>query len=344
MKKYQQTIQALAKKVQLSDMLNNDRHIRSFAFFVANFHYFGLNFTKSTLLHLYQRARVNQLLAIHDQECQMALKAVNTERWSGLLNQWKEPGVIATFHLGSYRLLNQWFMRQGIPFVLLVSQEVYSQQALLFNQIYQRLRPAGGGADFQLLVAEDRMVLKKLIDFLKKGYYVFIYADGDSGCLPKPKQQGTTEITFFERCLPVHHGLASISFLTKKPVYPVLVPRTDAEVPFLQIDEPIWPDQAASRNAYAQQCMQALFNFLEQQVRKRHWQWENWLIPPKWRENQYAEQKENAQLLNGDVLTTSLPYRTNRHCYLLDTKQLNSYVITETAYHVFVNALKSCYL
>jgi|GEM_PF-1243504 len=342
-KQYQQEIKHLLEKQRLENIWNYDHHIRSFAFFYANLHYFGISGTTRTCFRLYQRAKLNQMLAIHDQDSVAAVASIDSSSWSKLQKTLKEPGIIATFHLGSYRLLNQWLMRRGVPFVLLVSQYVFAQQAALFGQIYNRVKPAHGGADFQILVAEDRLILKKLSGLLQKGYYVLIYVDGGTGCLPKPKQKGTSSVSFFGRQISVHHGVAMLSFLTKRPIYPVLIPRTATEIPFLCLADSIFPALYVDRGQYAQRTMQTLFSFVSEHLKNAVWQWENWLtIHELALHDDRAKRAEPLQ--NAISLDEFLPYSAGNACYLLDVNHLDSYVISRGVYAEFVKTLKSHYI
>lgn len=343
MKQYQQEIRHLLEKQHLEHIWNNDHHIRSFAFFHANLRYFRRSSTAGTSFRLYQRARLNQKLTIHDQDSVTAVALIDDVFWSKRYKKLNEPGIIATFHMGSYRLLNQWLMRHGVPFVLLVSRNVFDEQVALFDQIYNRVKPANGGADFQVLVAEDRLVLKKLSGLLQKGYYVLIYVDGGTGCLPKPKQKGTSTVSFFGRQISVHHGVAMLSYLTKRPIYPVLMPRTATEVPFLCLADPIFPTSCVHREQFAQRIMQTLFSFLQEHLKNAVWQWENWLtIHELALHNERAKRTESlSTTINLDEF---LPYSTNNACYLLDVNYLDSYAISRGIYAEFVKALKSNYI
>src|SRR5690606_330616 len=82
------------------------------------------------------------------------------------------PGIIATFHLGSYRFLNLVLASARLKLALLVSTSVLGREEHHWVCRY---------ASLMVLDAEDPAVIVQIIRALKNEYTLVVYVDGNTG-------------------------------------------------------------------------------------------------------------------------------------------------------------------
>src|SRR3546814_4229719 len=97
-------------------------NLRAFAFFSANLHKLhpGVPYDRHPALFL--EANRYARLAMDDQ---LNIRWVDKyEPPAGFLEGMREPGIIASFHTGPYRLLCMWLARMGVPSTIVFASDV----------------------------------------------------------------------------------------------------------------------------------------------------------------------------------------------------------------------------
>jgi hypothetical protein len=138
-------------------------------------------------------------------------------------------GIITLFHLGDHALLPTLLLQAGIPFDLVLSEQVYQKYRQLFAPLSKQRN---------CLLAEDPTLLLKLRRSLQQDRHILIYADGHAGVQPHPK--ALIAVPFFEHQLSVRKGIAYMQHLFQVPIYPLINQGTHAQ-PSLFAHPPIWP-------------------------------------------------------------------------------------------------------
>src|SRR5690606_40452070 len=100
-----------------------------------------------------------------------------------------EPGVIATFHIGAYKLLPLWLINCGIPLTLLVSADIAARERESYRRLSLRFG-AEGQPTAEILEAEDPMVIRKMIRSIGRGNWVLIFLDANEGVANKQSAAG----------------------------------------------------------------------------------------------------------------------------------------------------------
>src|SRR5690606_36568494 len=134
----------------------------------------------------------------------------------------KEPGVIATFHIGAYKLLPLWLINCGIPLTLLVSADIAAKERETYQAVASRFADEAQPS-LEILEAEDPMVIRKMIRSNSRGNWVLMFLDGNEGVAHKQSAAGRTDllIDFLAHKLRVKTGVAELAFLAKCPIYPL---------------------------------------------------------------------------------------------------------------------------
>lgn len=339
MNTYLEKIQPLIKQYSEEALFDDDAIVRSFAFFGAQLQHFETGVKAEKLLRLFRQARLHQAITLFDQRKPEALAIFDRPAWSKLHAYLDKPGILATYHVGSYRLLGRWLMQQAIPFVLLISEVVAKQKGF---QSYLR---ANGREGFRLppiLLAEDPYVVRKMCNYIKQGYYVLVYTDGGRGLAVRRDLNNAASIPFFAVNLLVPRGIPMLAKLAACPIYPIIVPRTKAYLPKLITHNPIYVAKDTDRFEGVDSVLHQLFGILQltlKQADHLH-QWEHWLSGQP---NGRYPRNRAWKIKEGNAYRY-FPYRSRNQCYILCAETMMSYRIGEGLYRDFVNMLKYLYI
>ncbi|GAA4792240.1 hypothetical protein GCM10023231_20240 [Olivibacter ginsenosidimutans] len=187
----------------------------------------------------------------------------------------ERPGIICTFHSGSFRMIGHYLAKNGIPFVLLVSKNGLQQENELVNRKYdERQRQMLG---FDLIDANDRNSVLKISRELRNGKSILIYMDGNTGAGDETASHNLLSVPFLNQRIRARAGAAFISYLASVPIYPVISTRQWTLVPCLDFFPPILPDKEMDRQVFVKKAVSHIYNYLEKAVKQKPWQWEAWL-------------------------------------------------------------------
>ncbi|MDM1452478.1 hypothetical protein HX025_03930 [Myroides odoratimimus] len=217
----------------------------------------------------------------------------------------KQPTIYCTYHVGSYRILNMYLLSKQIPFVLITDNQYIEKQG---DETYQDIEKLNNqinkGAfnfDFQIINAENRNSILQIRDYIKRGYSLVFYIDGNSG-VPLRDNKNLEEVVFLDRIILARKGIAYISSRFELPIIPVVAPREDwgkikliFKTPILQVDQ--------DSSSYIKQTTKKLFLILEHYIKRSPTQWEGWLylekfLPQETIENKDLKPRENSLSFN----------------------------------------------
>lgn len=218
---------------------------------------------------IYQYTCAQQALAIAEEGCDWwgsTLRSLPLP--SKLLSQ---PGIIATYHTGSYRLLPRWLHSQGLPFSLVVSRAVGQRQ----GAHYRELADCSSPDHFDIIDAEQPNALFVMRKALRSGKYLLVYVDGNTGVLPA-SNRNTAVVPFFDTRISVRAGIAHLAYLAGAPIYPITHHvQGGVSTPFC-MDETLFADPGVPRRAQASEIMHTLYSFLERMIQVSPAHWEGW--------------------------------------------------------------------
>lgn len=217
----------------------------------------------------------------------------------------KQSTIYCTYHVGSYRILNMHLISKQIPFVLITDKQYIEKQGdetyLDIEKLNNQINKGVFNFDFQIINAENRNSILQIRDYIKRGYSLVFYIDGNSG-VPLRDNKNLEEVVFLDSIILARKGIAYISSRFELPIIPVVAPREDwgkikliFKAPILQVDQ--------DSTSYIKQTTQKLFLILEHYIKRSPSQWEGWLylekfLPQEAIENKDLKPRENSLSFN----------------------------------------------
>lgn len=191
-----------------------------------------------------------------------------------------KPGIIASFHFGAYRLLPIWLAVNRIPVSLLVSRDVAESQGRIYQRIFERYGGAKAGLQFELLEAEDPSVIRKLCKAMDGGRFVLLFIDGNEGqhVRSDTAKRSMMKVDFLAHRLNVRTGVAALSVISGRPIYPMMLRFDDQNVPAPHTLPPITPASDLPRAKFVDMTMQTLYQGMAPLLEQYPAQWEGWFF------------------------------------------------------------------
>ena len=248
----------------------------------------------------------------------------------------KRSLVFATFHLGSYRLINHYLLNLGLKLVLIIDEAVFNKQAKDLKKLSEHFK--NNNSDFIILNVKDRESIFKLKNLLNNGYSLVVYLDGNSG-LAKDKDftKGHTHINFLNHSMYVKNGVQFISKITKAIFIPVV---SYFEDDLNQIDfyEPVdFEFDESSKTDYA---IEKAYKCLEIKLKKHPTQWECWMYMYKWFDRNfdviYKEIPDDKILKKFNSKRYSMFELKGSHFFIFDRELFKSIEIDEELYNSII--------
>lgn len=225
-----------------------------------------------------------QKWAARDQHCTALLDTIQTE---GELPDWSQcdshPAIFCSYHLGSYRLIIPYLVKQGIKLTLLIDANVDRRQRDDFFEVVNAARARYGIVEnhFEIVNTETPNVMFTLLRALKKGRSLMIFIDGNTGVDGKSTDADKLQaVRLFDQTVFSRKGLAYLSWSAKVPVIPLVAYRNPHDL--WQNRLRFYPPVLASdnleggRDAWCAQVLQHLYAILQQQLARICSQWESW--------------------------------------------------------------------
>lgn len=189
--------------------------------------------------------------------------------------------IFCTFHVGSYRHLTHFLLRQGADVIMFVAGKTLAQQGEAY--IAAQLRGAAGAGwpgRLRVMNAEDRTCILRAARALQGGATVMFYIDGNTGVGANRASDSLGQVTFFGQQLQARIGIGYLSHVAQAPIVPAVCTRDDTNALLLTTYPCIAPAGAA-REDYARQTTQALYDVLAGAIAHRPGLWESWLYVEK---------------------------------------------------------------
>lgn len=316
------------------EILGEARSWRSFSFFSAN------------LQHLmpdipFERHPACFLEAYRYAGCAKALDGVpcwgleDVEGLGRAVAGWRS-GIIACYHMGPYRKIGQVLAGFGLPLTLVLTADVAQSQGDFYRELYGKGREQQGNeADgLECLLAEDPMVFRKMLNALRRGRFLLVYVDGQSGVRAKADGRATLAVDLLAGQVRVRTGVADLARLAQVSIYPVMASFGAEDVPvFRSMPVMHCPAPSADRQEWASHCMGTLFGYLQREARDNPMQWEGWFYI-------HTDLVGDQEGMKGGLLKYYMPFTVGGQSYLLEKATWHVFPIPESLHEkIRVNAL-----
>ncbi|WP_257667201.1 hypothetical protein [Parapedobacter tibetensis] len=279
MDKYHNTRNRIEEAARLLDPFENFDRFQQFSVFSANIANFLPMLNYEHHLALFRRAYANQQLSLlderyFDREVPVAVHGWDAQVISRLRAQ---PGIICTFHAGSYRLISYLLARQRIPFALLMAHRAHAKQGADFQRRFDDLRKRHGLSDaLPIIDAEQPTAVWKITRLLKQGYHLLVYVDGYTG-LPVAGNGKLQNIPFLGQHLYVRKGAAFLAHKLRVPLHPVFCMRLENGDIRVMADPSLGFPEAPPQLA-VEWAITHIFCRFSNHLLHSPGQWENWFF------------------------------------------------------------------
>ncbi|WP_207795719.1 LpxL/LpxP family acyltransferase [Sphingobacterium haloxyli] len=247
-----------------------------YALFAANLYRFCPHIDTSSYSDIYRRLVASRYRASDDQLSEaLPIKQEVLAKLTSYIGQIKDrPGIVATFHTGSYRLLNRVMCMQGLQVAVVMSSDIIADQGEFLYAQHAKMENAGA---LRLIDADASNCLIKLLGALKNGYHVLVYMDGNHGSVTAEDGTDNEKVPFFDCNLLVRKGLAVLSYKRNIPIYPILSSLDDQGDTFYRSYPTIYPNTQEALEHYISRVFRSLYAHLQEVISRNPEVWEGWL-------------------------------------------------------------------
>lgn len=235
---YRAKLAELKQRLSNSTNMQTKQRLNAFAFFSANL----LNFMPSipyTEHHkFFRQAVLNRQWNALDQQ-------YFKQDHPFLLNGWDEelplrlkekPGIICTFHTGSYRLINYLLHRAAVPLAVLIGEQAHREQSQIFQELVKDFGNGDYSTPLDILAANDPKILLNIKSHLQMGKSIVTYMDGHQGAQAF-NTDNTVRMDFLAQHQLVRKGIPYMAYRFNVPIYPVMCFRdADENLRFICLD------------------------------------------------------------------------------------------------------------
>lgn len=327
------------KQIQIQRILHpSDQDIKdvayNYALFQANIQRFLPNLNIKNFEELYKQFRYHKCIVFFDQFDLKKLDEICIVNNSGiniLPSNLKGPSIFATFHYGSYRVINSYLLKQGFKVVLIIDDFVYKDQKEKLENLYLKHKEEAlkNNSDFIILNVKEPAFIFKLKRLLLNGYVLVVYMDGNAGSLKKIDfNKGWLEIDFLNSKINVKSGIVALSYILKASIVPVITCWDDNENLEIKFYNSISTSDYSDRNLYIKDTILKLYSILEEKLYTNPTQWECWSYIHKWFEKKSLSPYEEIDIKN-------LKYEFNKHRYSLFSLKNEYYFFDKFSYLAF---------
>jgi len=304
-----------------------------YSIFQANINRFLPNIKKENYEQFYKQLIYNQYLVTFDQYDFEKLDKVSITNNSSLelTSSILTPTVFATFHYGSYRVINSYLLKYGFKVVLIIDEHAYNTQKQQIEDSYNKLKIYANqnNSDYIILNVKDSSSIFRLKKLLKNGYVLIVYLDGNTGSLKgKNFKKGYTNLNFLAGNINVKNGIAVLSYLLKATIIPVMTHWDKDENFNINFHKEIKSTDYSNNRLFIEDSISKLYSILESYVKNIPEQWECWSYIHEWfeRNKSYPYKIQN---------TSDLKWILNEERYSLFSLKNEYYFFDKYSYRGF---------
>lgn len=263
----------------------SDKTERQFAFFNANIGNCLPNIPYTAYSELFRKMQLNRRLCFHDTQHAAQRGFLTTTGWdTGWASSLcQTPGIICTYHMGSYRYINYLLALSGVPISMVVSGAAYADEHRELSKQYCKVTQAAGvELDMELIDATQPNSLWRMAKAVRLGRSLLVYIDGNTGVASKG-HKNLVPATFLSRQIKARQGVALLAYRLGVPIYPVVCTRGEMDDPVAnrqltyRLFEPIVPAYNGNMKDFIRKSTRQLYGILADAVRQAPCQWEGWL-------------------------------------------------------------------
>lgn len=216
------------------------------------------------------------------------------------------PCIITSFHFGMYRLMNLFLTKNQIPYTIVIPKESFKKEGHIIKDIYQKMNSELSADSIRFIEMESPTLSLKMVRELKEGRNLFIYFDGYRGTGNLQENRRYSEdgtITLLGQPLLARVGVAYLAQMAGVPLITGISYRKSLNDLRLKFFDPVYPNSGFTREQFAHNTTQELYNQFGSYLTTYPGQWEAWLylhrsLPPN--DLQHTDSSQNLLRPNFD--------------------------------------------
>lgn len=188
----------------------------------------------------------------------------------------EKPKLYVTMHLGPYKLIGSYLLTQGINLCIPVTSKVYKDLYTSFMEDTKNIREINN-ARLELVNIEEKSGILKLIRYVRLGYSLLLYMDGNSGIGGMERTDNKLiNYHFFRQDIMVRKGVDFLANILKIPIVPIVAflssKNLDNYIPNITILDEI----IACNRKDEIQIIKMVWDIFKIYIEKYAEQWEGW--------------------------------------------------------------------
>jgi KDO2-lipid IV(A) lauroyltransferase len=322
-------------KLQNATQSEIDNTSYSFALFSANINKFLPHIPKSEYKNLFQKTLYHKKISGAEQYDLEYLKnnsIINNSSINLELKNITSPTIFASFHLGSYRLLNSYLYVLGYKIVIIIDESVFLKQQ---DDLLNKVKPLLNGtkeSDFVMLNINDRTSIFKLKNYIEQGYIMTVYLDGNTSLNNKSQDftKGYIPINFLNNNVFVKNGIGKLSALLGAKIIPTLSSRDKDENNSIEFYKEIQIADFENKQEFSIKSIEISYKILEKRLIEIPEQWECWLYIEKWFKRDFkTPYNVNKEILNQFNNERYTRFSLGKSNFIFDMYDYQSYPIEQ---------------
>lgn len=256
----------------------DDRHRLAFLYASANRYNIMSYCSASDDAAFFRKVIFHERMALEERKLLGQLAPLIELKGLEHIERFDKRGIVfCSFHVGSFFSPLYLFASQGIDVTACIASNAYTQlKKTIENDISKLSKNGFNRGRIKLLDMGTPTASFQMVRILKEGGNLLLYVDVASGDEDK-KKETTTIVNMLSGKLKVKKGGARISYLTKRPIIPLMSQYNSNGIISLRAYLPILPPKLGNEQAFCKRAMEMLFSLLEKRLYKKPEEWEGWL-------------------------------------------------------------------
>lgn len=252
----------------------------------------------------------------------------------------EHPIIFATFHLGSYRLINSLLYEKGFKIALIIDESVFASQLTKFTDTLNNVLRPKENSDLVILNVNDRTSIFKLKQLISEGYVMSVYLDGNKSINNKKQDfsKGYIKIPFLNNKIFVKNGVGMLAKFLNAKIVPVVAYRDDLDTNFIEFGSEISINDYKSKEEFSIKSIELCYKKLEEKLILYPTQWECWLYIHDWFIRDFNVPYSNIKNLKKEFNTERYNTFIVKECYFIfDLYSYQSFPIEKKLFEALKN-------
>lgn len=248
----------------------------------------------------------------------------------------QKPSIFVSLHLGCFNIIPAYLLSEGLKICIPVTQRVYIEQLSMYENAYSKLI-THNNADLKFVNIETSSGFINLFKYVKDGYSLLIYIDGNSGIGGmERKDDKLMRIEFFNNPIFIRKGIGYLSHKLGLDIIPVYTNLSeDSKIHNLTFISSF----TNYRYEKDEQIVSSLWHIFKKPIFHYFEQWEPWLYADSYYiQSEDVTHTENSYVFNSKRFA---PIIKGGYYYFYDNILNNLVKMNKTTFSFLVHAYEN---